>query len=135
MPLVRRPVPSALLSVAVLAALLGGCGSQQEAPAVPAKPTDAELTTWMGSADADAKSIGQAVAAKYKADRAFPASADGLGTLSEGNRVGQYEQTAQSVVVCVEHVRDGMAWVANSYYVGTDGRVNPQSKVKNGGCV
>jgi len=98
------------------------------------KPTDAELTTWASGADAGAKSVGQAVIARYRADGAFPASADGLGTLSEGNRVGTYEQTPQHATVCVEHVGDGKAWVANSYHVSTDGRVDPQSSSKNIDC-
>ena len=134
MKIAIRRTSSALLAATAMATLLTGCGARQEAPAAPVKPTDAELTTWASSADADAKSIGQAVMAKYEADGAFPASADGLGTLSEGNRIGKYEQTTQSATVCVEHVRDDKVWVANSYYVGTDGRVNPSSNAKNTGC-
>lgn len=140
-PARRRAATGAVLLTGALA--LSACGSDDAdestgASSGPPEVSAAEMDAYLESTAADASAIADDVVAEYQASGAYPESADGLGTLSEGNEIGGYEPSETNAEICVEHVVDGEAVAFTSWYVDAVAepvRSNQQSSGENTGCL
>lgn len=143
----RRPTTlhraSGLVGAAALALTLTGCGGSDSGSGgsdggSAEAPSQAELTQLQEQASTDAESVATEVISQAEADGGtLPESADGLGTLSEGNRVGGYEVDGTVAQICVEHVIDGEPVTFGSWYVDVAAdpvRSSSLSTGLNAGC-
>ncbi len=113
------------LTAVLLSAVLAGCGAggSGDADSAPEPPTQEELDSYVETTSADAKAIGDDLAAAYEQDKEFPESLDGMGTLSEGNEISSYEVTPDRADFCVQHVVDSEGVAFSNYGVNVAGGV------------